>query len=222
MKRRSFVVIGLGTFGTTIANELCRFGNHVLVIDVNERKVSPFADVAHEAIIADGRDEVALREAGVGDYDVAVVAIGEDLEANILCSMNVKMLGVDTIWAKALNKTHHRILARLDVDRILLPEQETGRHVALMLNFPLVRDYVSLGNGFTLVDVTIPKSLAGRRTGDLPAVEDNDLRLLGAMRGTTFMSCETGSVELEQDDKLLVLGRRAGLQKFVETLRGEA
>lgn len=119
-----------------VASELCRYGNPVLVIDIDEKRVSPFAETAREAIIADGREEAALREAGVGDYDVAVVGIGEDLEANILCTMNVKMLGVKTIWAKASNRTHHRILAKLDIDRIILPEQETGRHVAQMLNFP--------------------------------------------------------------------------------------
>jgi len=86
-RNRSFAVIGLGTFGSTVATELSKFGNHVLGLDVDERRVARQADALAEAIIADGRDEDALREAGVGNYDVGVVAIGEDLEANILCTM---------------------------------------------------------------------------------------------------------------------------------------
>lgn len=120
-KSRSFAVIGLGTFGTTVASELARFGNHVLGIDTIERNVSRVAETLAEAVIADGRDEQALREAGVGNYDVAVVAIGEELEANILCSMNVKLLGVPTVWVKAMSRTHHRILTKLGADRVIQP-----------------------------------------------------------------------------------------------------
>ena len=162
-KTRSFAVIGLGTFGTIVASELARFGNHVLGIDALERNVAQVADTLAEAVIADGRDEQALREAGVGNYDVAVVAIGEDLEANILCTMNVKLLGVPTIWVKAMSRTHHRILTKLGADRVIQPEQEIGRHIAQMLHNPLVRDYVSLGNGFHVVDFRVPESLDGKR-----------------------------------------------------------
>src|SRR3546814_9993431 len=92
-KDRSVAVIGLGTFGSTVASELAEFGNHVLGIDTDEQTVSRLADTLAEVIIADGRDEEALRQAGVGGYDVAVIAIGENPEANILCTMNVKQIG---------------------------------------------------------------------------------------------------------------------------------
>ncbi|WP_206607904.1 potassium channel family protein [Ferruginivarius sediminum] len=134
-KNRSFAVIGLGTFGTTVASELARFGNHVLGIDTVERNVSHVAEMLTEAVIADGRDEEALREAGVGNYDVAVIAIGEDLDANILCTMNVKLIGVPTVWVKAMSRTHHRILRKLGADRVIEPEQEIGRVGPLTLGF---------------------------------------------------------------------------------------
>ncbi len=214
------MVVGLGTFGTMVASELCRYGNPVLVIDIDEKRVSPFAETAREAIIADGREEAALREAGVGDYDVAVVGIGEDLEANILCTMNVKMLGVKTIWAKASNRTHHRILAKLDIDRIILPEQETGRHVAQMLNFPLMRDFINMGNGFSLINLMVPDVLTGKTVSELPMHVDENLRVLGAMRGTAHIDCTDGTARLEKGDRLFVLGRRAGLEKFIGSLPG--
>src|SRR5690606_22873699 len=113
MKNKSVVVIGLGTFGSTVARMLAEFGNPVLGIDIDEARVARLADRLTDAVIADGRDEDALREAGVGGYNTAVVAIGENLEANILCTMNVKMLGVETVWVKALSETHHRILSKI-------------------------------------------------------------------------------------------------------------
>lgn len=217
-KPQNFVVIGLGTFGTTVAQELARFGNHVLGIDTKEHHVAQVVDLLNDAVIADGRDEHALRELGVGNYDVALIAIGEDLEANILCTMNVKMLGVPTIWVKALSRTHHRILSKLGADRIILPEQEMGRHIAQKLHNPLVRDYVSLGNGYHVVDFLVPEALDGKPIDEVKLMEAFDLRPLGLMRGGEFISCETGVAQLKSDDKLLLLGRRENLRQFGDSL----
>lgn len=218
-RNRSFVVIGLGTFGGTVAVELARFGNHVLGIDTDEAIASRFADELSEVVIADGRDEDALREAGVGSYDVAVVAIGEDLESNVLCTMNVKMLGAPTVWAKATSRTHHRILAKLDIDRVIQAEHDIGLHVAQMLHNPLVRDYVSLGNGFHIVDFQVPEKLDGTDVQSLALREEFELRCLGLMRGTAFHECTAGcGLELKTGDKLLLLGERQNLRFFADSL----
>jgi trk system potassium uptake protein TrkA len=216
--RRSIAVIGLGTFGSTVARELAHYGNHVLGLDNEERNVSRLADELAEAVIVDGRDEEALKQAGVGDYDVCVVAIGEDLEASILCTMNVKMLGVETIWVKARSRNHHRILSKLGVDRVVLPEQEIGQHIAQMLHNPAVRDYVSLGNGFNVVDFQVPEHLDGTRLGELKLEESFELRCLGLMRGTSYFDCSDGDTGLKAEDKLLLLGRRDNLRSFGDSL----
>lgn len=219
LKVRSFAVIGLGTFGSTVASELARFGNPVLGIDIQERNVARLAGVLSEVIIADGKDEAALKDAGVGNYDVAIVAIGEDLEANILCTMNVKLLGVETIWVKALNKTHHRILTKLGADRVILPEQEVGQHIAQMLHNSLIRDYVSLGNGYHIVDFKVPAPLHGKAVKDPSLFAKYEVRALGVMRDTKFLSCESGELLLLEGDKLLLLGTRTMLRQFGDDMR---
>lgn len=217
-KKRNFVVIGLGTFGRTIATELVSFGNHVLGIDSDESRVNDVAEELSEAVIADSRDEDALREAGVDQYDVAVVAIGEDLESNVLCTMNVKLLGVKQIWVKALNRTHHRILTKLGADRVIHPEQEVGWHVAQMLHNPLVRDYLSLGNGYYIVDLNVPEKFNGKPLVELKLSEHENLRCLGLMRGSKFIENDHTETTLEADDKLLVLGQRDELRDFGDSL----
>ena len=217
-KSHSFAVIGLGTFGTTVALELARFGNYVLGIDTVEQNVARVVETLSEAVIADGRDEQALRELGVGNYDVAVVAIGEELDSSILCTMNLKMLGVPTVWVKAMSRTHHRILTKLGADRVILPEQEIGRHIAQMLHNPLVRDYVSLGNGFHVVDFRVPESLDGKPIDAVGLFDTFELRPLGLMRGSDFIQCEPGLTELQTNDKLLLLGRRENLRRFTDGL----
>ena len=217
---RTFVVVGLGAFGGTVAAELARFGNPVLGIDTSDRNVSRFADVLTEAVICDATDEAALREAGAGNYDVALVAIGEDLESEILTVMNLRHLGVQTIWVKAKDRTQHRIFSKLGVDRVILPEHEIGQHIAHMLHNPLVRDYVSLGNGYHVVDFLVPEELNGRRVGDPALFAAFDLKVLGLMRGGgEFLSCADGSVTLRSDDKVLVLGKRQDLRRFGDSLK---
>ena len=216
--KRNFVIIGLGTFGKTIATELVSYGNHVLGIDSDETRVNDVINELSEAVIADGRDEHALREAGVDQYDVAVIAIGDDLESNVLCTMNVKELDVDSLWAMARNSTHHRILDRLGADRVIRPEEEIGQHVAQMLHNPLVRDYLSLGEGNYLVDLCVPEAFNGKRLEQLGLDEHENIRLIGIIRGDEYLDGQDSNARLEADDKLLVLGRRNQLRDFSDSL----
>ncbi|WP_018632519.1 potassium channel family protein [Neomegalonema perideroedes] len=217
-KNRSFAVIGLGAFGSTVAGELAKSGRQVIGVDLDERRVAQIASLLHSAVILDSTDEGALREAAIDQYDAALVAIGHDIQASILTTMNLRMLGVKTIWVKAANKTHHRILVKLGADRVILPEQEMGRHIAQMLNNPIVQDYVSLGNGYSLVSVAIPERLKGRTLGALEVGSTHDLKMLGLMRGTEFHSCEAPDLRLETEDKLILLGKRPELRRFGDAL----
>ncbi len=218
MKPRNFVAIGLGAFGGTVAVELARLGDHVLGIDKDEKSVNRLASTLSEALIADCRDEEALREAGVGSYDTALVSIGEDFESNILCVMNLRLLGVKTIWSKALNKTQHRILTKLGVDRVVLPEQEMGQHIAQMLHNPLVRDYVSLGNGYFVVQIGVPPSYDGQPLGDFRLSQKHNIRCLGMMRACDYVEGASDDVVVRSGDQLLLLGQRADLRQFGDSL----
>jgi len=213
---RTFAVIGLGNFGSMVARELVRFGNHVIGIDLDERRVSDHAERLSQALIVDARDDVALREAGVGECDVGLVAMGEDLESSVLTAMNLKLVGVPVVWAKAVSRTHHRILSKLGVDRVIHPEEDMGRHIAQMLHNPFVRDYVNLGNTYSVVNFGIPERLEGTPLDKLKLTERWDLRCLGVMRGTDWLGAE--GVTLTAEDRLLLLGQRADLRAFADSL----
>lgn len=215
---RTFAVIGLGAFGAAVANELTRIGNRVIGVDLDERRVAQMASTLFSAIILDTTDEVALREAGIDHCDVVLIAIGRDIQASILSTMNVKMLGIETIWVKASNRTHHRILSKLGASRVILPEQEMGKHIAQMLNNPAMQDYVSLGNGFSIVNILIPEKLHGKPLKALGLGKKFDLRMLGLMRRTEFRSCDNLEMIMEEDDKLILLGSRPELRRFGDAI----
>lgn len=215
---RIFGVLGLGSFGSTVAMELQRFGNHVIGVDVDGTLVSNHADTLSQALIVDARDDQALREAGLADCDVGVVAMGADLEASILAAINLKLIGVKNVWAKASTRTHHRILSKIGVDRVIHPEVEVGKHIAQMLHNPLVRDYVSLGNGFHVVNFRVSEALEGRRLVDLELNGKFGLRCIGVMRGTVFVGDDGEGCVLERKDLLLLLGERKNLRRFAASL----
>lgn len=213
---RSFVIVGLGSFGSVVAVELARFGNHVLGIDKDPRRVAELAEQLSNVVILDSTDEGALREAGVDRYDVGLVSIGNDLEGSIITAMNLRLIGVETIWAKAESRTHHRILSKIGADRIVLPELEMGRHTAQMLNNPVVHDYVSLGNGYSVVNMLIPERIKGKRLSELGI--SNDVRALALMRGTEHVDIRSDDPELATNDRLLLLGKRVDLTRFGDLL----
>lgn len=216
--RRLFGVLGLGTFGSTVASELMRFGNHVIGADTDPAVVALHAERLSEALIVDARDDAALRQAGFAECDVCLVAMASQIEASILASMNLKLLGVGQVWAKAKTKTHHRILSRIGVDRVIHPEMEMGARVAQVMNNPLVRDYVSLGNGFHVVNFRVPESLEGRSLLAIRDIGRFELRCLGIMRGTEYVGREGDDCVLHSEDLMLLLGQRENLRAFADSL----
>jgi trk system potassium uptake protein TrkA len=217
-KDRNFAIIGLGVVGSTIATALAAMGEEVLGIDIDESVVSQHADDLTHTVITDARDEDALKEAGLGNYDVTVVAIGEDLEANILATMNAKLIGVPCVWVKAFSRTHHRILSRIGADRVIHPERDMGLHVAEMLHTPFISDYVSLGNGFHVIDFVMQEGMEESTLQDLLKNDMEDVHFLGLMRGTEYLDASRDPVQFQDGDHILVLGRRENLRRLSDKL----
>lgn len=212
--RGKFAVLGLGAFGSTVALELERLGNSVLGADRDEHAVNAVADQLTQALIADVRDVRALDEMGLKHFDAVLVAIGEDLESNILCTMCLKDDGVRQIWVKARSRNHHHILSRLGVQRIINPEYEVGMHVATTLNYPFVVDYLEVGRDNIIAEILVPESLHERMVSELDYDCVQSLRFLAVVRHQQPLAEECAQVELHTGDRLIVMGRLDALQEF--------
>ena len=152
------VVIGLGRFGGSIANELTRYGVEVLGIDNDERLVHEYAPLLTDVIVADTTDPEALRQLGVQEVERAVIGIGSGLEASILTASNLVDLGVPDIWAKADSESHARILQRLGVHHAVRPEYDTGRRVAHLLGGRF-QDFAELAPNYGMIKMVPPRAL---------------------------------------------------------------
>ena len=144
MKKKQYVVLGLGVFGSTIVKTLSQFGHEVLAIDKDEECVQRIADYATRAIIGDVTDQKFLADLGIEEFDVGIVAIGNHLEESLLGVLNLKELGVPYIVAKAKNKRFMAILEQIGADRIIRPEKEMGERVARSLIRKNITDLIEI------------------------------------------------------------------------------
>ena len=215
----AIAVIGLGTFGGTVARDLAAFGHHVIGIDLDEARVNAFADELSQAVIADARDERALRDAGVDQCDVVVIAMGEDLEANIVGAMNARVLSVKRIWGKSRSRTHRRILSKIGVDHVVNPEQDMGHRVAQTIHNPYVTDYMVAQGGITVVSLNASERLIGRSLSGIGFAERHAIECLGLLRAGRLHRLSDDPT-IRADDALLLAGRRQDLQRFGEAQCG--
>lgn len=156
-----FAVIGLGSFGNTVALELARLQHDVIGIDSNKKNIEDISDHITYAVIADATDENVLRELNLQECSAVIVAIGEDIEASILCVLHLQNLGIKNIWAKAKTKAHHMILSHFHIPKIIHPEEDMGIRVAQALNYPMVSRYMALDDNHYIVKIVIQSYLNG-------------------------------------------------------------
>jgi len=159
-------VIGLGRFGGAVAAEMERLGFEVLGIDGDGGRVQYYADMLTHVVQADATDETVLRQLGVPDFRHAVVGIGNDVEASILTTAALADLGVADIWAKAITRSHGRILERVGAHHVVFPEHDMGHRVAHLVGGRKI-DWFLLDEDFAMVEAIVPNSLAGQTLGDL-------------------------------------------------------
>ena len=203
MKKQTFAVIGLGRFGSAMAATLTELGQDVIGIDSNAERVQKHADLIRSAIELDANDERALRTAGVQDVDVAVISIGENIEASLLVVMLVKDLGVPRIIAKAVTTLHGRILERIGVNRVIFPEREMAIRVAHSLVVANVLDYIELSRDFSIIEMPAPEEFTGKSLKQLQLRNKYGLTLIAIKRKPPGATGEVTNVAPAADDEIL-------------------
>lgn len=208
-----FAVIGLGSFGGTVALQLTELKHDVIGIDIEKKYVENLSDQISHAVIADATDEHVLKELNIRNCDAVVVAIGEDIEASILCVLNLKNLGVKKILVKAKSKAHHMILTHLGVEQIIHPEEDMGIRVAQSLSYPMVRRYMALNDERYIVKVEVGDSLQGVEFQKVLDHSDGITPLL-LQRGTHVIHDIASGTLLQQQDILILEGPVELLRKL--------
>lgn len=211
---KQFAVIGLGRFGASVARTLFRLGYEVLAIDENEEVTQKFSDEVTHVVQADTTDENSLKALGIRNFDVVVVAIGDNIQANVLTTLLLKDLGVPHIVAKAHNELHGKMLAKIGADRVVYPERDMGQRVAHNLVSTNVLDYIELSPNLSLVEVKTPQSFAGKTLAEVNLRVKYGVNVVAIERGDQIIVPPVPGEKMEQDDVLIIVGNIDGIQKL--------
>lgn len=204
---KAYLVVGLGRFGTAMALKLHELGNEVMVIDGRAEEVQKLSNRVTYAVVGDARDEEVLRSLGVRNVDCAIVAIGSDLAASILVTLNLKSLGVQQVICKAPNELHKRALEKVGADRVLIPEREMAVKLAQNLTSSSVLDYTELSRDCGIAEIRTPAPWIGKNLREIDVRAKYGVTVIALRKAdgdlTVFIR---PNYTLEQDDVLMILG----------------
>lgn len=202
---KTFLIVGLGSFGAAAAEKLFELGHEVLIIDQNEEAVSHLADKATHAAIGDAREPEVLKAIGAGECDCAIVALGENLAASIIITMNLKDLGIGTIICKAQDEMCKRALERVGADRVVIPEKELAVRLAESLGSNSFLDYIALSSDYAMVEVAAPKAWCGKSLKELMVRAEYGVSVLAIKHeGSVTMSPGAEDMILKGDTVMLM------------------
>ena len=209
---KSYVVVGLGRFGSEVARQLHTLGCEVLAMDISAELVQEIANDVTHAVVADGRDKSVLKTLGVRELDCAVIAIGDDLAASVLATMNMKELGISHIVCKAHDETHRRVLEKLGADRVVIPEQENAARLARSLSSPNVLDYIELSDDYGIVEVPVPAAWQDKSLKELNIRAKVGVNILAIRREGKMNVSPNADFTFRGGDIVVVLGDSAALE----------
>lgn len=214
-KEKTILVVGLGRFGQALCRTLAEQDTRVIAVDRSRQPVEEMSDVADIAAQADATESEALLKVGAREADIAVVAIGGNVEASILATTILKDLGVPYVIARAENAVHARVLARVGANRVVFPEKDMGERLALLMVHPWVSRFAQLpGSDFYVGEIRPIPEMEGKTLSELDFRRRYNAVVLNVNRsGRRFIpSAET---VVEEGDLILVAGRREDLEKWI-------
>lgn len=206
MKKRQFVVIGLGRFGSSIAKTLYSLGNDVLAIDADEDVIQNIADSVTHAVQADATDENSLRTLGISNFDVAVVTIGSKVQASIMAALLAKDLGVKYILAKAHSELHAKVLKKIGVDRVIFPERDMGVRVAHNLVSTNILDYIELSSDYSIAEIASPEEWYGKTLEELNMRSKYGINVMAIKKNHEVNISPSAEDVIEPDDIVVAIG----------------
>ncbi len=215
-KREPVLVIGLGRFGSAVATSLQRMGHEVLGADTSPSLVQKYAGDLTQIVEADCTDYDCLKKLGAADFKSAVVAIGSDIEASVLTVLALSDLGVTSIWAKAINEKHGRILERTGAHHVVFPEARMGERVAHLLNERLL-DFISFGDEFAIAKLKAPAPIVGLPLVTSECRKKFGVTVIGVKRaGEDFIHAVPDTIVFPEDE-LVVSGRIENIESFASS-----
>lgn len=224
---RQFAVIGLGQFGMSVVKTLVAEGCDVIAVDIVDEKVKAAGEITSHAVVIDATEEKALRMMGISNVDVAIICIGQNIQASILVALILKEMGINTIIAKALNELHGKVLEKIGVSKIVYPEVDMGVRVARGLISSKIVEQIEISSEHSIVEILAPLSFVGKTLREIEARVKYGINIIAIKRQyvkvddqgnivqkDTFDITPSADDVIAKEDILLVFGSNDNIIKL--------
>lgn len=218
---RQFGVIGLGRFGSSVAKVLSEEGHQVLGVDIDEEVVQEASGYVTQSVQLDATDEKALRSIGMDNVDVAVVGVGDKIEASILITLSLKEIGIEVIVSKAVTENHGKVLQRVGATKVVFPERDMGKRIANSLISPKILEHIGLSSECSILEMKAPKDFIGKSLKELDLRVRYGLNVIAIRKAKKQMGLiEEDNIDIspkpdrniEQDDIMVVIGSNKNIE----------
>jgi trk system potassium uptake protein TrkA len=216
--KRHFVVLGLGTFGGALALHLAENGCRVTGVDMDQTLVEALKDKLYEAVIANATERSAVEQLGMAEADAVFISLGEELSLSLLATLHAREAGARRIIVKGLSDEHGKILRSLGVERVVFPEIEIARSLADQMTWPNVLDYVPIDPEHSVVEITLPESLAGTTLMEADLRRRFNIWVVGVkdVLSGKFQMFPDADFRFNEDQLLVMIGKQEDLNRFRE------
>lgn len=213
-KMKSFVVIGCGRFGKSVATTLYSLGNEVLAIDRSQETIQEVSEEVTHAVQADVMDEGVLKELGLSNFDVAIISIGSDLEASIMATLIAKELGIKKVVTKAQSQLHGKVLSKIGADKVVFPERDMGVRVAHNLVSTNILDFIALSPDYGILEIEALEEWESKSLAELKLSSKYGLNVMVIKKEKEIKVPPSGDDIIEKGNVLVVIGMTKDIAKI--------
>ena len=213
---KSVLVIGMGRFGKNATVKLRELGHEVMAVDMLEERISDSLEIASNAIIGDSTSKAFLETLGVKDYDLCIVTIGDDFQSSLETTSLLKEMGAKKVISRASNDVQKKFLLRNGADYVVYPEEQVAHWVAIRYSSDSIFDYLSLEDGYSIVEINVPVKWTGRTIGELDVRKKHKINIIAIKHNDKMIMDITTNTQLSGMDRALVLGKDEDIQRCLK------
>ena len=210
---KSILLIGLGRFGKHIAKQLNRLGHEVMAVDHNEERINSVLPYATNAQIGDSTNAEFLKSLGVRNFDVCIVAIGNDFQSSLETTSLLKELGAKMVVSRAERDVQAKFLLRNGADEVVYPEKQVAKWAAIRYSADHLLDYIELDDSHSIFEVSVPKAWLGKSIGQIDIRKKFNINIMAIKENGKMNVSVTPDTVLTEGKTMLVLGEYKAVQK---------
>lgn len=210
---KTVLLIGLGRFGRHMAQRLTELGHEVMAVDRNQERVEAALPIVTNAMIGDSTRQEFLSSLGVRNFDLCMVAIGDDFQSSLETTSLLKELGAKKVVSRASRDVQAKFLLRNGADEVVYPEKQVAEWAAAKFSFDHIFDYFAMGDGYAVIEVEVPASWVGKTVGSLDVRKRFHVNILAAKEEGRLNMQITADTTFTGRERLLLLGRDGDVQK---------